>query len=453
MIPRGLVKIKREDLPQAAREMIKEKLTVVPFSTSSFNQFPDPIRLWADDGEHIYVPRGFYNLAVKKRFGDVGVFAYSRGANQLKPIPCVFQPRDGQGETIEATLKALSEHPFGGAIIEAKTAAGKTYLTLAVARALGLKTLVVVHTSVLMEQWKKEIKRFYPDWSVGVVQGPTMDVKNNDICVGMLQSIALKDDYPASLYEEFGTIIFDETQFLGGQEFKNALFKFNAQYMIGASGTLQRKDKAENVFKYGLGAVVQAMNKIEVMTPVIYMVDTKYCFAGGGNSNFDRERMKFLQTVVNDNTRNGIIVSNAVKAAKAGRHVLVLSERVGHVEILYKELARQLIPEGISVGMMVGSTKQAQRDVSQEAQVLVATVQLVSVGFDKPRLDTLIFGTPVQSMEQAVGRIRRQHPDKKAPMVLDLVDNSRMAMVFAKSRLRKYREKGFKVVNAECIRI
>jgi hypothetical protein len=324
---------------------------------------------------------------------------------------------------------------------------GKTVLALETARRMGMKTLIVVHTTVLMEQWIKEIKRFFPNWSLGIIQGSTVDVKGNDICIGMLHSLSMKDDYPESIYDEFGLIACDEVHYVGATEFQKVLFKFRPKYFLGLSGTLERKDRAENVFKYGIGTIVKAMGDIKVLEPTVYFVDTKYIWAGEGD--LDRQKNPFLKSVTNNPVRNVVIINNAVKAALSGRHVLVMSERVMHVEILFKELTKQLKPHGIVVGMMHGKIGKKERAIAEKAQVLVATTQLLAVGFNNDRLDTMVMASPIQgTLYQAVGRILRVRPDKKPPLVVDLVDSGcRMAMVYARSRKKKYGAKNWKTVS------
>jgi len=452
--PRGLIKIYKGELGLAARDFVKNSLTVVPESKSSFTPMPDPIRLWHDDGDFIYVPRGYYNSVIKKRFDPKIDFKFSSGVSELRPNTPITL-REGQEETISAAIDAMRAHEFGGAIVEAPTGSGKTVLGMETARRLGMKTLIVVHTSVLMEQWIKEIRKFMPNWSVGVIQGATCDTQNNDVCVAMLQSLALGEDYPEYLYDEFGLLIFDEIHVAAAAEFKKALYKFRPKYLMGLSGTLKRKDKAENVFKYGVGEVIPAMNAIAILKPVIYFIDTKYVWTGGASATeipLDRQKVGFLKSIISDAGRNEVIMQNVVKAATSGRHVLVLSERVGHVESLHREVQKRLMGSNIKIGMMVGASSKEQRDYSEDAQVLFATVQLLAVGFNNPRLDTLVMATPIQSMTQAVGRILRHHPDKKAPFVIDLVDGSEIGRIFGRSRFRQYREKKWEIKGEQCLR-
>jgi superfamily II DNA or RNA helicase len=84
-----------------------------------------------------------------------------------------------------------------------------TVCALKIIAELKKKTLVIVHKSFLMNQWKERIEQFLPGARVGIIQGETIDTEDKDIVLGMLQSISMKE-YPWSLFQEFGLTIMDE---------------------------------------------------------------------------------------------------------------------------------------------------------------------------------------------------------------------------------------------------
>jgi superfamily II DNA or RNA helicase len=440
-IPSGFVKFRSDAVGFEFREKLKSNLTIIPESTSSFNATPEMIRLWAEDGDFLGIPRGVFNEHVRTRV-DEYVFEATQGSKLFPADPISL--RDGQEEIISSAVEELNKNDFSGVILEAKTGGGKTVLALETCRRIGQKVLVVVHTSVLADQWVGEIQKFFPTWRIGRLQADKIDIKDKDIVIGMVQSCSMKE-YPEFIYKEFGTLVVDEAHICGAPEFGKVLQKFTPKHIVGLTGTIKRADKAENVFIYGIGRVIRGMNKIKVLDPQIYLIDTGFAWwsAWGDDKALDKQKPHFLKAIVRSAERNEIIVRQAVKAASAGRNVLILGERVGHIEDLAAEIRKRGID---SVGVMVGSTSKKDREISQSAQVICATNQLVGTGFNEPRLDVLIFATPLQAVEQPVGRVLRQHPDKKQPLVLDLVDsNCHMAMVLAKSRYKKYSAKGWQI--------
>lgn len=449
MIPRGFVKFRRDAVGFALREKIKKALTIFPQSTSSFSSGDQPtvLHLWAEEGDYIGIARGFFNTYLRKQIEDVQ-FMTSLGGNDLqKSKPISLRP--GQGELIDKAISVIQQSPFGGAILEAKTGAGKTVLGLETSRRLGLKTLVVVHTSVLLDQWLEEARKFFPHYRIGILQADKIDIKNKDLVIGMLQSASMRE-YPRQVYEEFGTIVIDEVHKTGAPEFSKMLTKFIPKHYVGLSGTIERKDRAENVFIHGMGQVISGMNEIAVMTPQVYFIDTGFVWVVQdqyGNvvdkpQNLDRLKNKFLEKIAQDKTRNEIIIRQTLKAVEAKRNILILSERVAHVE----ELAARLKKLGVDAKCMVGTTSKGDRKLAASAQVICATNQLIGTGFNEPRLDTLIFASPIQEVIQPVGRILRLMDGKKTPLVLDLVDSgSYIGMVFGKSRCKRYRSRGWKI--------
>ena len=67
------------------------------------------------------------------------------------------------------------------------------------------------------------------------------------------------------------------------------------------------------------------------------------------------------------------------------------------------------------------------------------------------RLDTLILSTPQSDIRQAVGRIQRDCPGKKQPLVIDLYDVYCAGIVHGMHRKRQsfYKELGFSISNAK----
>jgi superfamily II DNA or RNA helicase len=448
LIPRGYVKFRRDAVGGALREKIKEVLTISPMNTSSFSSEQVTLFLWAEEGDYIGIARGFFNSFVRGKYVDQFDFGFSLGGNELqKAKPISLRP--GQGDVIDRAYLELKKQAFGGAIVEAQTGAGKTVLGLELMRRLGFKTLVIVHTTLLFQQWIEEVKKFFPHYRVGLLQGDKVQVKDKDVVIGMLQSASMHE-YPEWVYQEFGTVLVDEVHKTGAPEFSKMLTKFTPKYYVGLSGTIARNDRAENVFIHGMGAVVSGMGDIEVLAPQVYFVDTGFVWIYRdqyGNfieepDELDKVKGQFLKKIVESENRNEIIIRQTLKAVKAGRNILILSERVAHLEYLGMRLQK----EGVDVGVMVGKTSQTERTRVQKCQVICATNQLIGTGFNEPRLDTLIFASPIQDVVQPAGRIRRTHPDKKTPLILDLVDSgSYIGQIFGMARRKRYRSKGWAI--------
>ena len=59
----------------------------------------------------------------------------------------------------------------GGGLLDVEPGKGKTVMALNIISKLKTKTLVVVHKTFLLNQWKERISHFLPQAKVGLIQG------------------------------------------------------------------------------------------------------------------------------------------------------------------------------------------------------------------------------------------------------------------------------------------
>ncbi|MEN3039825.1 MAG: DEAD/DEAH box helicase family protein, partial [Candidatus Kryptonium sp.] len=240
-------------------------------------------------------------------------------------------------------------------ILQAKTGSGKSVMSLYIASALKVKTLVVATKEVLMEQWLDYIKRFLPKVRAGVVRQDIDESSECDICVGMIHSLSMKR-YDG-LYDKFGLVIWDEVHRVGADVFSETAKLFRARYRLGVSATVKRWDGADNVFLWSIGDVIK-FPEVPALIPSIYFVSTDFALPQwlAGRDVALEFLLKFL---IVDDKRNNMIVDFAVRALEKGRKVLILSHRRKHLKILYEKLAKKLDGK-YTIGFVVGGMKQAE---------------------------------------------------------------------------------------------
>ena len=120
---------------------------------------------------------------------------------------------------------------------------------------MNVKTIIIVHKQVLLDQWKERIEQFISGAKVGLIQGPTIDVEGKDIVLAMVQSLTRKE-YPKGLFACFGMMIVDELHCICSQTFSEALFMIQTRYRLGLSATPKRKDGFDKVFLYHMGPTI-----------------------------------------------------------------------------------------------------------------------------------------------------------------------------------------------------
>jgi len=301
-----------------------------------------------------------------------------------------------------------------------------TVVALAIAAELGVPTLVVVHKEFLMDQWTERIEKFLPAAKIGRVQQDTCDFRGKTVVMGMVHSLGGEQPYPEDLWEWPGLVIVDEVHRIGARTWAPVPPRFQAKYRLGFTATPRRKDGADDVFWQHIGPIIFA-GKEERLKPVVKRVWTKFKLVKTDRFNPNlAPKALITRFLVKSRYRNDLIAEQLVSALEAGRKILVLSERLQHLQDMESQLRNMwpAVAGDVSIGQYVGGRTKVQLERSAQAKVIFATSQYAAEGLDIPALDTLFLTTPMSDVEQAVGRIQRPHPDKKDPIVVDFRDDS-----------------------------
>jgi len=325
------------------------------------------------------------------------------------------------------------------------TVTHNTVVALNVACELKAKTLVVVHKEFLVNQWKERIQEF-TNATVGTLQGKVIDVENKDIVIGMLQSISqLK--YSQDILGQFKFIIYDECHHTSAEKFSRALLLINSTYQLGLSATPTRKDGLTKVFKWFLGDIIYQVKR---QNTDIVKVNRYICSSTTGyyKEHFNKLGKPCIASMINNvvayKTRNNFIVDIIHNLIKEKRNILVLSERRGHLEEL-----QQLIKDKIDIdsGLYIGGMKNHDLELSCEKQIILATYQMASEGFDCKKLNTLLMVTSKSDIVQSIGRILRQKHENITPQIIDFCDMFSVFSNQANKRLKIYEKNNYQVTN------
>ena len=98
-------------------------------------------------------------------------------------------------------------------------------------------------------------------------------------------------------------------------------------------------------------------------------------------------------------------------------------------------------------GYYVGGMKQEQLNISSGKQIILATFQLASEGFNVPTLNTVIFASPISDIQQSIGRILRERPEdrKYTPLCIDIADEFSVFHRKNSARMKFYINNKYKV--------
>lgn len=433
----------KKDLTFSQLHMLKKTLTVIPRKmVAQQEEEPKPVYLFHETPTHIAIAREYFN---EHRRPDHKVTLNTTLGNSQAPSMGRFTGvlRAEQQMAIE-TLRAAFHSGRMGGILRAVPGFGKTVCGCALMAALDVPTIVLVHKEFLLNQWMERIQTFLPDALIGRAQQDECSYEGKAIVLGMIHSVG-SGRYPQEFYDYFGMLIADEAHHLGAQTFSQAPPRFRARYRVALTATPRRKDGAENAFLYHIGPVLFT-SKEQRLKFKVKRVWTKFHLVKTERFNPSlAPRTLVITFLCASEFRNRVIVDQLIAALQAGRKVIVLSERLKHLEKL-NHFLHDMWPANSprpKVGFYVGGKKEEELDEARTANVVFATVQFASEGLDIPELDTLFLTTPISDVEQAVGRILRPHEKKKEPVVVDFRDDAVMI-------LKKQGEKRDKYYDAHC---
>ena len=407
----------------------KKELFVCPFTE---NPIKYPVFRISD--KYLYIPK-YYGI------NKFGIPPPENIKEQIgTPINYEFNSnlRDYQIEPACKIYKHLLQN--GSGIASLHTGWGKTCMSLWIAHKLGVKTLIIVHTENLLNQWIEKIELFMniTKEDIGIIQGPNLQI-DKKIVIGMIQSISMKE-YPKDTFKSFGLTIYDESHHTPGRCFSKIFYKIGTKYNLGLSATITRADGLTKVIKYFIGDVIVNI-KQNLLIPNIYNhyteiepIETKTMINGKLNM------PHLIGELCKSFERNLEIVKIIKEKYSQNRNILVLTDRREHCLNL-----QRLLGNDYSSGLYIGSMKNTALQESNTKRVIFATYLIASEGYDNPKLDTLILASPKSNIEQAVGRILRQENENE-PLVIDIVDSFSVLINMHSRRMKFYKQKKFNIL-------
>jgi superfamily II DNA or RNA helicase len=385
--------------------------------------------------EEIEIPRGAVNIL---RGLVNGAVRFENALTRFEPEPFDFKftLRDYQDEAVTA----LGDRVQGCAVLPCGS--GKTVIGAGLIARIGQPSLVLVHSLDLVEQWCGTIRN-----ALGIEAAVIGGGRNETgkVTVAMVQTLDRWD--PSALFElgkRFGAVIADECHHIPACTFRGILGNMPAQWRIGLTATPARADGLTPLLNLCIGPVVYEVKHERLVAGGHLVIPKVEVIETGCATPKARNHGEMIAELIKDAGRNKIIRSIAGKAAKDGRTVLVLSNRVQHC----LDLAGELKAVGIDAEAVTGEAKKSNRQEildrfrAGELSVVCAT-SLADEGLDVSRLDRLILATPARAKGrtiQRLGRLMRPHVDKEAPILYDLIDDSPIARSQHAARRRAYRE-------------
>ena len=305
------------------------------------------------------------------------------------------------------------------------TVTHNTAMGIYIATKIKLKTLIVSHRIILINQWKDSIQKFCPTATVQVLTAKSV-MKDCDFYI-MNASNVPKHDH--EFYKDIGFMIVDEVHLIMAEGMAKCMQKIVPRYLIGLSATPYREDGLNILLDLYFGK--RKIYRKLFRKHIVYRIKTNFVPTVELSKNGRINWGVILDTQCNDRARNEMIVELVKFFPK--RVFLVLCKRINQGNYLVQRLRE----EGEDVTSLIGK----QQEFEQKSRILVGISSKVGTGFDHPRLDALILASDIQAyFIQYLGRCMRTQ--EGVPLIFDLVDKNPILDKHFRVRRSTYLEHG-----------
>ncbi|MBM7573606.1 TOTE conflict system archaeo-eukaryotic primase domain-containing protein [Aquibacillus albus] len=348
----------------------------------------------------------------------------------------------------EDAVTSMGKHDNG--VLAADTGFGKTVTAAALISRNEINTLIIVHRTQLVEQWKERLSTFLniPVKEIGQIGGGK-NKPSLHIDIATIQSLNRNGSIKPELHH-YGQIIVDECHHISAVSFEKVLKAVRAKKVYGLTATPVRKDGLHPIIFMQCGPIRYKTNKKQQanIRPFKQTLVKRETIMKTNETD-----IQAIYSLLSTNKkRNEMIFNDVLQALDEKRSPIVLTERLDHVNELYelfKGFAKNIIT-------LTGAMKKKDRQQKiqeliklpdSEERLLIATGKYVGEGFDDSRLDTLFLTMPISwkgTLQQYVGRLHRDHSGKDEVKVFDYVDsNVEVLQKMFEKRLQGYKNIGY----------
>ena len=430
-----IINIKNEitlsDVPYRFGDVLKKKLT---FQNPAYiearkrnrycGNIPQVLCFCKKTDDGFELPRGYIRKLMHFAKGE-GVEC--RIEDRRRELPSVHFDFKGtlrpfQIPAVEDVLK----HDFG--VLSSATGSGKTCMGLNIISQRAQPCLVVVHSKTLLYQWRERAVQFLDieESEVGLI-GDQKRIIGPRLTIGIVNSVyRIAND----IKRHFGHLIIDECHKIPSRSFTEAARSFDCKFMLGLSATAYRRDGLSRLIFWHLGDITHEVEKDKlvdaghILKPKIIVRETNFWT----DTDASEEYQTVLGELTEDRSRNALITADIAREARKGNGIsLALSDRKSHCQTLVDMLKDR----GVEAELLTGDIKNGERERivkdldNGRVKTVVATIFLLSEGFDLPALSNLFLCTPIKyrgRLIQAIGRILRPLKGKGQPKIYDYVD-------------------------------
>ena len=407
------------------------------------------IELFKENIDYISLPRGCFNDLVEiLEFVGIAYEVEDRRI-ALKEINVEYSAilRETQKNAVDTLLK------YDNGLLIAPTGSGKTIMGMEVISRLKKPTLILVEKVKLLDQWNERINQFLKIYCNEEVIEPGIYYGAKKRLTGIIDVASIKSIKDEdNIYDKYGIIIGDEIHHIASKTYEEIIRKFQAKHIYGFTATPKRSDNLEKIIYKIISPITARLeDNNKTFEKILKPRFTKF----KNKDSYDlMNYADLLNELYKDSNRNQQIVEDIVEEYKKNKCILVLTERIEHINIL-KDLLSHDCDNIYTISGSDGAKQRRQFNESinslENKYIIISTGSFLGEGFDLGSLNTLFITMPFKfsgKLQQQTGRIHREYEGKNQVVVYDYVDIKigKLAHQF-QIRLKQYKKEEYNVID------
>jgi superfamily II DNA or RNA helicase len=398
-----------------------------------------PINIFKQTKKYIIIPRIFGI----ETFGFPKKILLNNGLNFDGKYKSLIKMRDYQQKAVDKIYNEYKKGIFGGCLIM-PTGSGKTLTSIQLALKINKKTLIIVNTKSLANQWRNEIKK-----NIG-------EIISDDFKIYILASI-YRGKYKWSDFINYGLTIIDEVHIIPTQSHVKIFNYISRRFILGLTATPKRLDGLEIINKYFIGNILYKIEKIyEGLKPKIYIYNhypknIKILKRKDGKVDY----IETYKSLCFNKDRLEIIKKLIIKFVNLSTKTIIIGPYRKLLDLLYEKL-KDLIDIGIYYSVKTKHELEMQKKTLLNKKNILAINFLAKQSLNIYDCDCLILLVSpfiqkdkenkknTLTIDQYIGRVlRKKHI--KSPKIILFDDNFWVFKKHSKTRIKFFQDKKWEI--------